>query len=62
MLLSLEDVSEDFFVENNRVLSDFLQSSNGFMVGGVPRLANQVRMIIMINPDSFKTEGSRASR
>jgi len=58
VLLSLENVFKDFFVEDNRVLSDFFQGGNGIMVGGVPRLANQVRIFIMINPGNLKMEGS----
>jgi len=61
MILSLENVSEDFFVEDNRVLSDFIQCANGVMVGGVPRLSDQVHISIMINPGSLKAERSRTS-
>jgi len=61
MLLSLENIAENFMVENDGVFFDFVKSRGDVVVGVVPRILNQLRIIIVVYPRCLETERSRPS-
>ena len=60
-LLSSKDVAEHFMVKDNRVVSNLGEGGHGTVVRRFPSFINQIGVILMINPSSFKTERSKPS-
>jgi len=56
MLLSLENVAKDFMIENGRVLFNFVQGRCDVVVGEMPRIFNQLLIIIVVDPSCFKSK------
>jgi len=60
-LLPSKNVTEHFMIKDNRIISNLGEGGDGVMVRRIPSFINQIGILLMINPSSFKTKWSRPS-